>query len=118
MDYESFELIIVGLGEWIRPEVGDELLHAPLAHAVSRSDGGRAYACDEERAHAVSASTPTLTRVNPFFSTKSQVVAQGATPRQDGENLCRSQPASDRLVRGNYCPDQPRARTGDTPPPD
>ena len=59
MDYESFELIIVGLGEWIRPEVGDELLHAPLAHAVSRSDGGRAYACDEERAHAVSASTPT-----------------------------------------------------------
>ena len=53
MDYESFELIIVGLGEWIRPEVGDELLHAPLAHAVSRSDGGRAHACDEERAHAV-----------------------------------------------------------------
>lgn len=46
-------------GKWLRPEVGDELLHAPLAHAVSRSDGGRAYACDEERAHAVSASTPT-----------------------------------------------------------
>jgi hypothetical protein len=52
-DDDSFKLIIVGLGEWLWPEVGDELLHAPLAHAVSRSDGGRAHACDEERAHAV-----------------------------------------------------------------
>jgi hypothetical protein len=48
--HESFELIIVGFSEWLRPEVGDELLHAPLAHAREsqpRSDGGRAHACDE-----------------------------------------------------------------------